>query len=576
MLARRSRVTRAYNLLGTRHFGAGTWKDINTPIDPRWPLHVKELHLITVPEVAVLAEGTSHQKDWELAERFLNDPTIYAPVPPVNFTDSRMDLVPADFQFCRQLDFYAPIDAGKVRGCVRAFTIGEPFKKPPRKRLIHWTYTVNQWRYTPDLSLCRTSDARRSVWDGPFAVSIDVKGCYNQIPYGVNVRPFFCFLVGFVWYSLVVLAMGQRQAVFIAHTLLCVVAWPVISPKLPYIDNLKMAGDRERLIQDVRIVRERSARINLEWNEDLSDPDSLVKPVVEFLGLVLDHENKRTKCVDKVITKLVVSWMNREKWTVRQFIAHCSILFYCTAAVGRALAPHEYVLQLWAATQGVLARGAVKMKQQFIMTDELFTPLEAWTTICITNEWVPVPNPSTAFAEPDFVMITDAAKLGWCSILIDMKGGQSTVVSGRWPPQFNEFSGISAESEPIALLAGIEHLFHSQAHATIAHYGDNSGNRAEVNKGYSTRRGHVVAGILAELYPNIKIVSSSHCPGADIPADEPSRGLPLDERKLRAFCQDRGIPLHGIRDLTARGAAPAENFGPMNATATNNTTSIVI
>ena len=212
-------------------------------------------------------------------------------------------------------------------------------------------------------------------------VSIDVKGCYNQIPYGEKVRPWFCFLVGLIWYSLVVLAMGQRQAVFIAHTMLCVISAPVVSPKLPYIDNLKMAGEREALIQDICLVRERSTRVNLEWNEDLSNPEALIKPVVEFLGLVLDHERKCTKCVEKVIAKLAVSWMNREKWTIRQFIAHCSILFYCTAAVGRALAPHEYVLQLWAATQGAVARGAVKMKQQFLMTDELREPLKAWTDI---------------------------------------------------------------------------------------------------------------------------------------------------------------------------------------------------
>ena len=80
---------------------------------------------------------------------------------------------------------------------------------------------------------------------------------------------------------------------------------------------------------------------------------------------------------------------------------------------------------------------------------------------------MPVPPPSEAYAEPDFVIVSDAAKNGWCCILIDMKGGQSTVVSGVWPPEFDEFSGISAESEPIALLAGIEHLFHSQACATM-------------------------------------------------------------------------------------------------------------
>ena len=166
MLAKRSRVIKAVNLLGVRHFGTGTWKDVNAPIDPRWPLHVKELHLVRIPEVTKLAEGTRFQKDWNLSDRLLNDPQMYAPVPQVNLTDCRMDLLPHEFQTCCDINFYAPIEGNKVRGCVRAFTIGEPWKNLPQS-VIHWTYTVNLWQFKPEMTLCRTSDARRSVWDGP-------------------------------------------------------------------------------------------------------------------------------------------------------------------------------------------------------------------------------------------------------------------------------------------------------------------------------------------------------------------------------------------------------------------------
>ena len=102
----------------------------------------------------------------------------------------------------------------------------------------------------------------------------------------------------------------------------------------------------------------------------------------------------------------------------------------------------------------------------------------------------------------------------------------------------------------------VTRLFDKTATASIAHYGDNTGNKAEFTKGYSTKPGHVVQGLLAEHYPNIRFVSSTYVPGNDIPADEPSRGHMVDDTKLRKFCEERGIPLAAIRDLAVRNPGP--------------------
>ena len=551
MLARRCKVRRATNLLGPRHFGVATWQDVRVASDPRWPLHAKPLHLCSPDRITELASATPLAAPWRIALAFLYDPTAYQFVPVPNLEDARSSLTRDQFQSLLSMGYYTPIPEDRVRGVVRVFTRPEPWKVPPRFRVIHWTYTVNQWRCTPFLQLPRIRDARLSVHHGPYAVSIDVEGCFNQFPYGPEVRDLFCFKTGDTWYSLQVLAMGQRQSVFIAHTALAVIAYPIVSRYLPYVDNLKITGEPGQLRADIASIAARSAHVGIKWNEDLSSPGPLIKTEVEFIGLVLDHTTKMVKCGNKVIAKLTSSWSNCSRWRIRDFLAHCSILFYCTTATGRPLGRHEYILQLWAAAQAEVARGA-NMRQQFIITSDLDAPLRHWTYECLMNRWEPVPTPSDEYAEPDFVLITDASKRGWAAFLISMKGGQTTIIAGDWPEGFQDFIGHSAESEPIAVWAAINRLFDPSASATITHYGDNTGNRSAVNKGYSTRKGHVVQGLLSEHFPSVRFIESKYCPGTDIPADEPSRGLPVDIDKFRHFCVSRGIPLGPIRDDTGR------------------------
>ena len=144
---------------------------------------------------------------------------------------------------------------------------------------------------------------------------------------------------------------------------------------------------------------------------------------------------------------------------------------------------------------------------------------------------------------------TDGSAGGWCGIVISCRSGKATVFAGHWPEDIRDFVGHSCNSEPLALLAAATTFFRPGTSARVLHVTDNTGTRHTVAKGWTSTSGQFVMEALSVRYPSI-VWESLYYPGASIPTDEPSRGLALDESKLRAMCTSLGIDLRCIRDLT--------------------------
>jgi hypothetical protein len=300
---------------------------------------------------------------------------------------------------------------------------------------------------------------------------------------------------------------------------------------------------------DLATIRERSAPscVNYTWNEDLSEPSSLIKEVVDFLGLTLNHRTKSVRLVDKVLQKLATVWSRVAHWTFRDFVVAVSILSYMSAATGSRVGRWSKILRLWARAQGLAAVDRTIFDWTFEWPDIASRDMmEAWVLQALQNDWCKVPEQDV---DDDFLLITDASADMWCGIVISLKSGQCTVLNGHWPESFQEYVHHSAYAEPLAVAAAVNTFFYPGTSATIRHVGDNTGNQGTINKGYSTKPHQILMEYLQTDYPGLSL-RADYWEGASIPADGPSRGLPLDHAKLQELVEFYKVEISDIRDFT--------------------------
>jgi hypothetical protein len=428
------------------NFNLPKWSDIGV-IGRDWPIHAKHIQYCILERLRELAKGGKMEGDMNVSIDILTKADAIKDIPTVKLDDSRCTL--RDDQVAKLVEngFWEKLPDDQVAlGVVRVFLVPEPFKDPPRWRVIHWTYTVNQAPNTTKVVLPTQADARRSVHLGGWSYSVDLKACFNQFPLGEEARNLYCIEHNGQWYRLMRLAMGQRQACYIAQTqtALRVLSEPLTQHKLPYIDNLKGTGIPEALRTDLQMLKSRADHAGMTFNEDLTDPDALIREVVEFVGLILDHRHKTVRVVDKVLAKLHLSWSNRNAWTVRQFCSHMSILFYIYSATGRhgEFALHELALKRWCRVQAGVAKGEFTM-DDFLgnlastvsggVTRPEWESLATWTAEAKKNPPILVPADDHS---PDFVLVTDGSGYGWGALLISTKSGLFKAAHNVWPPEW--------------------------------------------------------------------------------------------------------------------------------------------
>ena len=535
------------------NFNVPTWEDLGYAANPSWRVHAMPIGRADIPAITRFSKGCPRELELEWAEQvaYLTLRGAYPAEINADLSEARTDLDIGQFD--------QVIDSGlldekpenvKVEGIVRVFLRGEPSKIPPRNRLINHTKSVNDVTVADYCRLTNAKEVRASIYDGDYCYSIDLKCGFHQFAYGREVQPLFCVWhpVRKKWYMLSRLAMGQRQAVKICHTALKVLAYGCRSPNLPYVDNLKGTGAREDLIHDLIRIRERAEACNITFGEDLTKPEELVVQIAPFLGLVLDHrpEEKTVCIVEKTINKLKFAWDNRDRWTHNHFISCVSICLYTFLATRRNLGKYQFVLQQWAKVQGDCVREPMLRKAPIEIGDATMKVLTEWVGEVSINAPVKVDE---ATHQPDFYVLSDACIWGYGGIVISAKSGQATVIQGKWRPELTDYCSSSARSEPLGMLAVLSEFFTEPGvRARITHYGDNQGSENIVNKGYSTKDSQVVMEALARELPGLT-VNSKYTPGATLPADRVSRAEDASEDEVRTFCQEKGIPFSGIRDI---------------------------
>ena len=533
-----------YGAIGNRNAGLPTLDDClgakqskannRGTILPLQPKPITSCHTHVLVEMAV---GTPEELNMETARRVLEDVSMYANVPPVDLKRSSCTLNKEQVQYMIDIGMWSlltPEEEKRIKGIVKIFTNDEHWKDPPRARVISWTWSINQ-----DLGLkipfemFKQCGVRHLVHDGPLGCTIDGKSCFTQFKYSIDVGDYHAVWTPLGWCRLNRCAMGARPSCFVADTILRVLAQPCESKWKTYVDNLLMVGPRDTLRKDIALVKDRAEQARYIFNEDLDDPDALISEELEFLGALLNFEDKTVALGTKVLKKLATIWQRRDEWTVRDFLVVGSILVYGSNIVGRSMAPYQKFLKRWARAQGECVRDRDLMQASLAeLPPEVDEQLEKWVIVTLINNPLPVPDKTEAQRRHDFVLITDACVDGWSGIIYSVKSGQCTVVRGDWPEGNRDLVKHSTMAEPLAVAASCATFFEPGIRdVKVLHIGDNTAVEGEINKGYSTSETRFLMEFMQEQYPGMEI-SSKYYPGEAIPTDEASRGKKTRKDKL--------------------------------------------
>ena len=387
-----------------------------------WPIHAKDVSTLSLDAMdsIVKSRDKSLRERWEEAKRWLNDPKMYENTRALK--EDRLKSICGLSEEHREkliaLGHWKDFK-GHPKGYVRVFLVPEPWKS--RWRVISHTMSVNRdVDRVPGVSLPSLNDVRSSIFKGPCAACLDMAQCFCQFELGELVRSYFVITTNHGYFSLGRLAMGQRQSCFIAQTALEILVGESSDrvSKLSYIDNAKLTGDKKNIVKELRSFRDRTIEAGATFTELKDDKplEQLVSDTVEYLGLRLDHTNKKIQLVDKVIEKLKLSISKVSTWTIRQWSNHVSILLYTYYALRYKLGRFEQILKVWARVQS-----RAYLDPHIWDTSASSLPsLCDWTSERILNPWVDV----RVDEKPSFTLITDASSSGWCGILISNTSGE--------------------------------------------------------------------------------------------------------------------------------------------------------
>ena len=176
-----------------QNFNLPTFQQLGLTVDSHaWPLHAKPITTIDLDALLSLAVGTPFFDRMSLAVDFCRVAATYAPVPPVNLTDSRCALTSPQVEWMINNDFWAPIPQHEVLGVMRVFLRPEGDKDPPRNRVIHWCYKKKK-RPTSAVGACPLGEKKKKTPHGTHPITTDGE---TGGPWGVLVQ----LLCVVVWY----------------------------------------------------------------------------------------------------------------------------------------------------------------------------------------------------------------------------------------------------------------------------------------------------------------------------------------------------------------------------------------
>lgn len=426
------------------------------PIPPHWPPHIKPLKRRINYDALRALPGSDETLDAvDKGLRYMIDGSIYASVlPSFNHAKIKRAITPAHFTqpLLDAGHFEVMNDPTDARGSV--FVFGTPELTKQRVRVIQHPAEINKLLPpAPQVKFRSIRDRCQQVHAGSHAAQADFMGYYTQFPLSTEVSNYMTSLLpvqdpasqitSYLPCRLRVAPTGLSHMVYVAvSTTNRLKDFPHQSAAHDdQIDNVLFIGEPENIVNDFRILAERCEKVGVTFNEDVSDPASLLRTDYDWCGIHQNLTDKTVSLTQKVTDKLRLSWSNRDRWSVRGFAAHCGLLFYAMQIldipVARFFNLLKYVSRV---SQHMQAANDTLWDAPIDIWPSVVPDLEEWTSYALANEarFIHKDMP------PDVLVLCDASAVGWGYTAFDTLTGNFHWHGERWSQQFVKMHGVDA------------------------------------------------------------------------------------------------------------------------------------
>jgi len=288
-------------------------------------------------------------------------------------------------------------------------------------------------------------------------------------------------------------------------------------------------------VQQLLAAADRTAQeIGATWKE-LTEPEQRY----DFIGVDWDHQRHTVVTAKKTMQKIAVTVQT----TAQQLEQLVGRLIFA-AGVSRAPLAQFYFALKWAKRiTNKLNRGIMTLDAQITLPPAVALQLKQWAAVVRK----PLAITQRASHKPVFTLFSDASNAGWGAVLVNDKTAEYASAGALWTKE-DAATDISArELKAVSLAVDV---FRTQLSSALKLQLkiDNTSVLSAVRRGVPRADGLAkLTAIVAKKLAAFNVpITAGYIASADNAADEPSRGAPVDPKKVIAPAE-RGHPLRYTR-----------------------------
>lgn len=221
----------------------------------------------------------------------------------------------------------------------------------------------------------------------------------------------------------------------------------------------------------------RAEKVNLTWKE----ADSYMGTSYTFNGVKFDHVNGTVAAGDKISRRIAKGL--KKATTNAEAESLVARLIHAAAIVDPSTVSEFYWAVKWTRRRISAMNRGEDPRTQITVPGNVYAQLRRWSAkVAEGQSSVPLPDVQTR--APEFVMFTDASKVGCGAVLVCMLTGKIYIAGKRWAPG-HEYE-INKDEMNAVEFATQAFAHHFRRGTVVDLRVDNSSTEAGTNKGSST------------------------------------------------------------------------------------------
>jgi len=508
------------------------------------PLHAKSvIGRIDVGKVKTLPMPPKLRELVSANLRWLDDDSLYLALSDKerrHLDESRLKYSAADLRKLLNLKKLEITENKYRRGGARSFCVYEAEKS--RRRPIWEPYLNDAFTSVPTVEFLRAHERREIIGRYNFGLLYDFASFYDQMSLHERVRDFHAGrLASGEYVRPTTLPMGFRPACAVAQAICWAIVEGVANSTgcrlLTYIDNILVLGnDKAEILKVAAKLRETVSYVGGEFNEkDAASDEGRIATTFEFLGERYDLGAKTVCNTIKTMAKIrtVVQYLKRLsprghqtdlQLSRREVAAIFGIGMFASNVSSWDLCEAYWPLRFYRELASSTHWDAWDSKAPLCPTSTYHGLLRWLNELLLIS---PQPLGNQALPPVDAYIFVDASATGWGAVCIS--AGKALVESQKWAQA--EQMEKSVQSEPCALFSSLCR-FVLPTWRRVVVLTDHLPLVYAARSGYAKAFSYnVLLQRIRKHFPTLS-VDVEFIPSCETPADGPSRGTAIDEKKL--------------------------------------------